>query len=195
MATKEINELDAAASGLADADLIVVEVGGVTKKMTGAQVADGDAIASTYATIADLASLDTRVDTAESDINALESSVAAVEGDVATLQTDVAALPTSSEVDTAIDAAIANQPEVVDRADEPLAEVPPPNPIGHHSRRERMLRLGKPPGQFEPPASVFRQRGLAFSSKDDGETAWNDRPGRQVTAAAQERYVRWFAVR
>ena len=55
---------------------------------------------------------------------------------------------------------LAEGAEVGRRADDPAAEVVLPDPVDHHPRRQRVVRVGDPVGQFQPaaPGRVGRER-------------------------------------
>ena len=52
--------------------------------------------------------------------------------------------------------------EVAGRADDPLAEVPEPDAVDHHPRRQRVVAAGDRPGQLQPAAAVGERLGLAL---------------------------------
>ena len=53
---------------------------------------------------------------------------------------------------------VADRAEVVRRANQTFAEVPLPNAIHHHARREWIVAVGKPLGELEPAAAFDRRR-------------------------------------
>ena len=52
----------------------------------------------------------------------------------------------------------AGSAEVARRVDETASEVPVPDPVGHDPRRQRVLGVGDPAGQLEPPAGIGGDR-------------------------------------
>ena len=86
--------------------------------------------------------------------------------------------------------------KVVGRGDDAGAEVPLPDPVGHHPRRERVPRAGEPPGQGQPTS-----RGIAESHDRRQRIAAIDEycrhggldlfPGRMDVAAVQDERGCW----
>src|SRR5205807_9214246 len=66
-------------------------------------------------------------------------------------------------------------PEVAWGADDPFAEVPLPDPVGHHTRRQRIGSVSQPLSQFLAPAASY-DRGLPVTGQNERKTLWREVP-------------------
>ena len=64
-------------------------------------------------------------------------------------------------------------PEVAWGADDPFAEVPLPDPVGHHTRRQRIGSVSQPLSQFLAPAASY-DRGLPVTGQNERKALWRE---------------------
>ena len=78
--------------------------------------------------------------------------------------------------------------EVVGRGNNSPAEVPLPDPVGDHARRERMIGAGDPLGQPGPGPSGILLAGEKERAtlRQEGRRRGNDPPGRLIQFAAPQ---------
>ena len=84
---------------------------------------------------------------------------------------------------------IAEGAEVVDGRDEPPAEEVVPDAVHRHARRQRVGRIGDPPGEFQPPAADGRGRRLPVARQGPDHPAGDDRPDILRVPAEGDRLV------
>ena len=85
----------------------------------------------------------------------------------------------------------AGQSEIVGRFDDPAAQVPAPDAVGHHPRRQRVVGRGNRTGQLQAATLVGRVRFLLFTRDDRQETSRDDRSALPVVAPDKDGRVGW----
>src|SRR5262249_39738729 len=80
--------------------------------------------------------------------------------------------------------------EVIHGTDQPLTEVPAPDPVDHDSRRQGIVRGRQPASQFQPAARLRRQRSLCRTDQYEGEPPRHDLARGEVIAATEYPRIR-----